>query len=89
MKDYRCMICKYQGDHSEKELSKDRIFRERGGPIIINLCYNHSWDLFRNGQKKFLEQYRSDFMAVFGTENESELIEHLKGTGKGFQSWAA
>ena len=89
MNDFRCMVCKYLGDHSHKELSKEKIFRDRGNALVVSLCYNHSWELFRNGQKKFLDQYRNNFMQVFGTETEEELIEHLKGTKSGFQSWAA
>jgi len=82
MNDNRCMVCKYLGDHAHKELSQERIYRERGGSITLNLCYGHSWELFRTGQKRFLKSYQENFMHVFGTESEKELIEHLKGEGK-------
>lgn len=80
MKDSRCMVCKYLGDHEQKELTSERIYRERGNPLTVSLCYGHSWELFRNGQKKFLDTYRHNFMQVFGTETEEELIQHLKGS---------
>lgn len=90
MKDHRCLVCKYLGDHSEKNLSRDKIYRERGQDIVIPLCYSHSWELFRMGQKKFLNQYKSNFMAFFGTETESALINYIKGEEqKGFGSWMA
>lgn len=90
MNDCRCMVCKYLGDHASKELVKDHIYRDKGPHLIVSLCYHHSWELFRMGQRKFLNQYRENFMQVFGTETEEELINHLKGNNKhGFQAWAA
>lgn len=89
MNDNRCLICKYLGDHEHKELSKDRIYRERGNDIIIPLCYQHSWELFRMGQRVFLAKYRSNFMHFFGTESENELIEYVKGTSRDSNRWAA
>jgi hypothetical protein len=43
------------------------------------------------GQKNFLKEYRNNFMQVFGTESEKELINHIRGQGNknGFHSWAA
>ena len=90
MSDHRCLVCKYLGDHSHKELSKDRIFRERGSDILVPLCYHHSWELFRNGQKKFLSKYRDNFMQFFGTETESELIDYVRGSGRNsYDRWVA
>ncbi|MFP5459274.1 MAG: hypothetical protein ACLGG7_11125 [Bacteriovoracia bacterium] len=90
MSDQRCLICKYLGDHAHKTLSKDKIFRERGTDLVVPLCYTHSWELFRSGQRSFLAKYRHNFMQFYGTETESELIDFIKGTGaKGFDRWAA
>lgn len=90
MNDHRCLICKYLGDHSHKELSKDRIYRERGTDLMVPLCYGHSWELFRSGQRKFLAKYRENFMQFFGTETEVDLIDYVKGTSKtAFNRWAA
>ena len=90
MNDSRCMVCKYQGDHSSKDLLHDRIYRDRGPELVIALCYHHSWEFFRYGQKKFLGVYKENFMQVFGTETDQELIDHLKGSGKNSQgNWIA
>lgn len=84
------MVCKYQGDHAAKELLHDNIYREHGAPIVVSLCYHHSWELFRAGQKKFLSRYQDNFMQVFGTETEAELIEYLKGKSRSILGqWAA
>ncbi len=82
MKDCRCVICKYSGDHGEKLLNKDRIFRSQGRDVVVQLCYTHSWELFRGGQRKFLERYRANLMNFFGTETEQELIDFVKGVGE-------
>jgi hypothetical protein len=90
MNDQRCLICKYLGDHSHKELSKDRIYRERGTDLMVPLCYGHSWELFRSGQRKFLAKYRENFMMFIGTETETDLIDYVKGNSKNsFDRWAA
>jgi hypothetical protein len=88
MKEQRCLICKYLGDHSEKYLCHDKIYREQGQDILVHLCYSHSWELFRLGQKKFLNNYKSNFTAFLGTETETALIEYVRGEKKkGFGSW--
>jgi hypothetical protein len=90
MKDERCLICKYLGDHSHKELSRDRIYRERGTDLMVLLCYGHSWELFRMGQRNFLAKYRENFMMFFGTESETELIDYAKGISRNsLDRWSA
>ncbi len=89
MKDHRCAVCKYHGDHREKPLYFEHIWRDNGQPFQIALCYVHSWELFRVGQKKFLAAYRENFMRYFGTESERELLDHLKGAAKSYHPWAA
>ena len=79
MKDSRCVICKYLGDHRAKELHRGEIFRDKASSIGLSLCYFHSWELYREGQKKFIARYRPNFMEFFGTESEKELIEFIKG----------
>jgi hypothetical protein len=88
MKDSRCVICKYRGDQREKKVTLEHIWRERGQPFQIPLCYVHSWELFRVGQRAFLANYRDNFMNYFGTETERELFEHLRGE-KHYDPWAA
>jgi hypothetical protein len=89
MQDQRCLICKYLGDHNHKDLSKDRIYRDRGADLLVPLCYLHSWELYRSGQRKFLSKYSPNFMQFFGTETEADLINYVKGSSKGFDRWAA
>lgn len=87
MKDSRCTVCKYQGDHDPKELHQDVIYRGNGNRYQLNLCYMHSWELFRGGQHKFLRLYQQNFQAVFGTESEPELMDHMKEVP--LPGWAA
>jgi hypothetical protein len=90
MNDQRCMVCKYLGDNSQKELSRDRIYRERGSDIMVLLCYGHSWELFLMGQNKFLAKYRDNFLMFYGTESENELIDYVRGgSKKSSGGWAA
>ena len=90
MSDQRCLVCKYLSDHDHKVLSKDRIYRDRGTDLVVPLCYGHSWELFRNGQRKFIAKYRHNFMHFFGTESDSEFIDYIKGSsGSSFDRWAA
>jgi hypothetical protein len=88
MKDSRCVICKYIGDNKQKELTKEKIYRNSGKDIPLQLCYSHSWELFRVGQRKFLEMYKENFMQFFGTETEKELINYVKGDNSQFGSWS-
>lgn len=74
MSEQLCLVCKYLGDHSNKVLSKDRIYRNNETDLVVPLCYTHSWELFRNGQRKFIEKYRHNFMQFFGTESKSEFL---------------
>lgn len=79
MKDDRCVICKYSGDHQKKQITRDQIWREKGRTFRIPLCYLHSWELFRLGQKVFFATYSANFKNYYGTETEKELFDHLKG----------
>jgi len=89
MKDHRCAVCKYQGDHNEKKIYLEPIWRDNGLPFKIALCYMHSWELFRMGQKNFLMSYRDNFMGYYGTESERELVKHLKTMLPSIQAWSA
>jgi hypothetical protein len=90
MSDQRCLICKYMGDHAHKSLSRDRIFKDGSGAVIsIQLCYTHSWELFRFGQKKFLLSYRPYFEGFYGTEADAELIDFIQNDKNFKKSWAA
>jgi hypothetical protein len=88
MKDSRCVICKYIGDNNEKKVTQEKIYRNSGKDISVLLCYSHSWELFRLGQKNFLETYKENFMQFFGTETEKELINYVKGNDKQFGNWS-
>jgi len=90
MNDSRCLICKYLGDHKNKTLNRDRIYRDRGNDLIVNLCYGHSWELFMFGQYKFLNRYRPNFMSFLGTETEAEFVSFIKGNKTASSDpWAA
>jgi hypothetical protein len=38
----------------------DTFFFGRGNPVMVRLCYNHSIELFKFGQKHFISKYPTD-----------------------------
>lgn len=85
MKDNRCFICKFKQDYSPKT-NDDLIYDARGNTMTIPLCYGHSVELFKFGQKSFLNKHKHIFNGNFGLENDMELMTYFN-TGKKERSW--
>lgn len=85
MKDNRCFICKFRQDFTPKA-SDDLIYDARGNTKAIPLCYGHSVELFKHGQKSFLNKHQHIFSGSFGMENDLELINYFN-TDKKSRSW--
>jgi hypothetical protein len=85
MKDNRCFICKYCQLETLK-VKDDLIYDARGNSTTIPLCYSHSVELFKIGQKSFLTKHRNLFMGNFGVENDLELMSYFS-TARKERSW--
>ena len=53
MKDNRCFICKFKQENIPKT-NDDLIYDAKGNSMVVPLCYGHSVELFKTGQKSFL-----------------------------------
>jgi hypothetical protein len=85
MKDNRCFICKYKQEDTEK-VSEDLIYDAKGHSQALPLCYTHSVELYKTGQKNFLNKHRNIFIGNLGLENDLDLIEYFNVNRKE-RSW--
>lgn len=85
MKDNRCFICKYRQEYKAKT-NDDLIYDARGNTTTIPLCYGHSVELFKFGQKSFLNRHSHIFSGYFGLENDLELMNFFN-EGKKPRAW--
>ena len=85
MKDNRCFICKFKQDNTPKA-ADDLIYDAKGQTMTLPLCYGHSVELFKSGQKNFLTKHKNIFSGSFGIENDMELVNYISG-GKKERSW--
>jgi hypothetical protein len=69
MKDKRCLICKYRGKIN-LDTRVEYIYEGRGKIQGILLCYSHSIELFKFGQRSFIERHRSTFTGFHGIEQD-------------------
>ncbi len=58
----RCFVCMYQG-LMKVGTNTDSIY-SGSDERHIQLCYSHSVELFRTGQKKFMTKYRENFTSM-------------------------
>ena len=85
MRKDHCCICKFKPDHSHKN-GEDSIFDSKGNSINITLCYTHSVELFKTGQKAFLLRHKNSFSEKIGSENHLELVDYMSGEDRE-RSW--
>lgn len=85
MKDNRCFICKYNQDDKEKT-NDDVIYDGRGNAKTIPLCYHHSVEFFKGGQKTFIFKYKEIFVGKFGIESDTDLVSYFTGESR-YRSW--
>ncbi|MFP5386559.1 MAG: hypothetical protein ACLGHN_10800 [Bacteriovoracia bacterium] len=76
MKDNRCFICKFKEDYKPKT-NDDVIYDARGNSMTLPLCYGHSVELFKTGQKSFINKHRFIFSGHFGVESDLELVNYF------------
>lgn len=76
MKDNRCFICKFNNEETLKA-NDDVIYDKTGNAKSLPLCYNHSVEFFKSGQKAFVMKYKNIFVGKFGIESDMELIEYF------------
>lgn len=78
-----CTICKHLGviKDSEEEVEIGYLFDGLaiGTPVKIRLCRKHSVELFKQGQKKFLLEYRRILYDLVNSD-EMEFIKILEKT---------
>lgn len=81
MSEKECTICKHYGKPTDdpEVLEKAQIYDEVGTPVSINLCRQHSVDLFRQGQKKFLVQHYKILVDIVSSD-EVKFLELLEQT---------
>ncbi len=85
MKDNRCFICKFKQLDTPKT-NDDLIYDPKGNTAVISLCYVHSVELFKSGQKVFLQRHRHIFTGNFGVENDLELMNYFNPSDSG-RTW--
>lgn len=60
-KEFACTICSYvEGPNHHQghtRLYKDRVFSKSQSEVQITLCFLHSLELFKHGQKAFFVKY--------------------------------
>ena len=78
-----CTICKHYGTSTENpsDLDKAQIFDEVGTPVNIMLCRNHTVELFRSGQKKFLVTHYKILVDIISSD-EMKFLDVLEKTVK-------
>lgn len=81
MKDSRCFICKYNQDNTPKA-KDDLIYDAKGKCMSLPLCYSHSVELFKSGQRCFFTKHRNIFVGNFGSESDLELINYFPDQNK-------
>lgn len=64
-----CEACRKSGKYNSGHYH-DEIYNSRG-PVMISLCYYHSVELFKMGQKNFISKYRPDFLEYDLTPKDS------------------
>lgn len=57
MNDKKCFICKNCGKDSDNRLFLDYLYDQFGNTQTIPLCYVHSVEFFKVGQKQFVAKY--------------------------------
>ncbi len=53
----------------------DILYDGKGQARSIPLCYGHSVEFFKVGQKAFIKKYRPIFNGKFGTDSDMELVD--------------
>lgn len=76
MNDHRCFICKYKGQ-TNTDTYGNEIYEPRGRSLTILLCYNHTIDLFKIGQKNFIVKHKPNFSDYFGFENDEHIMRYF------------
>ncbi len=77
MKDNRCFICKFR-QLATTISNHDAIYDGEGNGRLIGLCYAHSVELFKVGQRNFILRHRNVFANSFGFEEDSDLVSAFK-----------
>lgn len=62
MNDKMCFTCKHQGKIRLGPHLDIIYHKGRGEHTYIHQCYNHSVELFKMGQRNFLEKYNPHFV---------------------------
>jgi hypothetical protein len=57
MKEKNCLVCKHNGFIRAAD-EKDILYQENGNPFFVDLCYAHSVEFFKLGQRRFVNRYR-------------------------------
>jgi hypothetical protein len=76
MKDVRCFICKFCELETVKT-NDDILYDGKGQARSLPLCYGHSVEFFKSGQKAFIRKYRQIFMGKYGVESDMELVDYF------------
>ncbi len=77
MKDNRCFICKFR-QQTTTIAFYDTIYDGEGNGRLIGLCYSHSVELFKVGQRNFILRHRNVLANTFGFEEDSALVSAFK-----------
>ena len=64
-----CYICKFEEVRNPKA-NVDIIFDSEGNSRALPLCYGHSVELFKSGQRSFLDKHREKYRCDFVSDLE-------------------
>jgi hypothetical protein len=71
MKEKTCLVCKHTG-HLHAAVGRDAVYQHNGNQCFIDLCYHHSVEFFKTGQKKFIDKYQPTFLGLLNIEGPNE-----------------
>ncbi len=66
-----CYICKFK-EESIPRANTDLIYDSKGNSRALPLCYGHSVELFKTGQKFFMEKHKYIYNCNF--EDDLEVV---------------
>ena len=83
MKDKRCLICKCRKKNNNQTFP-NMIFNKQGHSGTFYLCYSHSVDYFKFGQRFFFEKYEEFFnqSRLAASEADHAILDFLKNPEK-------
>jgi hypothetical protein len=79
-KKIECTICKHYGNKTpEGDLERTQLYDDLGTPVPIKLCWAHSVQLFKVGQRKFLLSHYKILVDLMASD-DPKFLDILEAT---------